>query len=137
MTRCLLIVLVLLTGCHATPGPAAAFEGDELVSVIRISQRGLKATYELRNLSPEPIAYAHWFGEDAEPVPYCLSRDGSTQPCGFKAVLNFDDSFWTHESYLQPGQRVRFVAQPGDAAAVGVLLWINGKERYVWSEGRA
>jgi hypothetical protein len=137
MNRCLLIILMFLSGCHATPKTSAALRGDDLVSVTRISQRGHKATYELRNLSPEPIAYAHWFGEDAEPVPYCLSQDGSSKPCGTKVVLNSDDSFWIHESYLRPGQRVRFVAQPGSAMAVGVLLWVDGKERYVWSDRRA
>jgi hypothetical protein len=50
-------------------------------------------------------------------------------------MLDEAGNFWVHESYLKPGQRVRFVAQPGNATAIGVLLWIDGKETYVWSVG--
>jgi hypothetical protein len=132
----LLIVSVLLVGCETGPKPKVTPQSSELVSVSKLSRDGGKVTFRLRNISSQTIAYAHWFGMDAEPVAYCRSADGSIRPCGTKAVITPDNDFWTHEVYLKPGASIRFVAQPGDASAVGVLLWVDGKERYVWSASR-
>ena len=128
-----LAVVLLLAGCHSTPLPKVRPNAGEPVSVKRLGRGNERVTFEMRNLTSESVAYAHWFSLDPEPVPYCRSSDGSSRPCGTRVMLDEADNFWIHESYLKPGQRVRFVAQPGSATAVGVLLWIDGKETYVWS----
>jgi hypothetical protein len=130
-----LVIVLLLAGCHSLPPPKVPPNTGEPVSVKRLGRGAERVTIEMRNISSESVAYAHWFGLDSEPVPYCRTSDESLRPCGTKVMLDEADNFWIHESYLKPGQRVRFVAQPGNAAAVGVLLWIGGKETYVWSTG--
>jgi len=130
------IVLVLLAGCEAMPGSKAASAFREPVSVTELSRDDGKVTFRLRNVSSKPVAYAHWFGQDAEPVAYCKSGDDTTRPCGTKVVITPDDHFFIHEVYLKPRASIRFVAQPGSASAVGVLLWLDGKESFVWSVSR-
>jgi hypothetical protein len=130
-----LVIVLLLAGCHSAPQSKEQLGSGEPVSVTRLDRGAGRVTFEMRNLTSESIGYAHWFGVDPEPVPYCRTSDGSLWPCGTKVMLDEADNFWIHESYLEPGQRVRFVAQPGNATAVGVLLWIDGKETYVWSAG--
>jgi len=37
-----------------------------------------------------------------------------------------------HESYLQPGDSVRFRAVPSKDEQVGVRLWFHGKDEFLW-----
>jgi hypothetical protein len=133
MAHWYLAIVPLLVGCHAAPSVKEPPGTGGPVSVKRLGRGTARVTFEVRNLTSTPVAYARWFGLGPEPVPYCRSGEGALRLCGSKAMLDEAGNLWIHESYLKPGQRVRFVAHPGSATAVGVLLWVGGKETYVWS----
>jgi hypothetical protein len=50
-------------------------------------------------------------------------------------MLGDDDQPYTHESYMQPGEAVRFQAVPTKDEQVGVHIWVDGREEPLWLGG--
>ena len=105
---------------------------DERVLIEQVSAEGGLADFTVRNVSPQIVAYFHWFTLDSSPVPYCQNPDGSIYVCALKVIVDDHGNPWTHELYLKPGDTVRFRARVKGAVAVGIKLWLDGKESYVW-----
>jgi len=105
------------------------------VSVVKQRTHGTTQRFELRNRSDTPFQYAHSFGSDRSPVPYCRGTDGSVRFCGKKAVVTPEGALWEHESFLAAGKSVRFDALPTTGEVVGVKYWANGSEGFIWVLG--
>ena len=108
--------------------------GDESIQMVVLSEEGGIATISARNRSTRTIEYFHWFAADQSPVPYCKDSTGSIFICALKVVVDDNGNPWIHEQFLKPGATVRFRARIRGAGAVGLKLWQEGRERYVWHQ---
>jgi hypothetical protein len=128
-------VVVLLVGCgagtKATLPSSSAYGGT--LSLVRSASS--KQTFMLENSSSSPLAYNHWLSLGPEPVAYCRGADGRIRFCSERVVLAEDEQPYTHESYIQPGESVKFQAVPSLDEQVGVYIWVEGREQALWLSG--
>lgn len=117
-----------------TLASAVSAHSGQPVLVIELTPHGTVHRFRVRNDSKESIAYAHWFGGNAAPVPYCKDARGVIRICARSVLVTPDGEFWIHERYMQPGDRVVFEAVPDADEVVGIKLWVSGSECYVWVE---
>lgn len=123
-----LAILALAAAVSAHPG--------QPVSIIELISHSTVHRFRVRNDSKEFVAYAHWFGGNAAPVPYCKDAREVIRICGRSVVVTPEGEFWIHERYMQPGERVVFEAVPDADEVVGIKLWMAGVEYYVWAAKR-
>jgi len=71
-------------------------------------------------------------GGGAEPVPYCKLADGSIAVCGEEGRPV--EELFTHEIALKGRSSVDFEVENVNSVAVGVLLLLDGRGQYIWSE---
>jgi hypothetical protein len=93
-----------------------------------------KATFELKNTVAVPLAYEHWMSQGPEPVPYCRDPEGDIRICASHVYVTEDGEPYVHESYLQPGASVSFQAVPTGDEQVGIKIWSDAREEYLWLE---
>jgi hypothetical protein len=122
----------VLLACHGIPTRWNLERESRPVVISMIGANGKKTAFVMRNTSPEVVEYFHWFSLDSSPVPYCRRADQSVYFCGVHAMVDSADNPWIHEQFLPPGESVKFVAHAEGAEAVGVKLWLQGKEQFVW-----
>jgi hypothetical protein len=120
---------ICMFGCESTPATFGAGHTPEAISVERIRA----GQFRIVNGSTEPLQYIHWLGQGPEPVPYCQYSNGSVSVCSKKVFVDGDE-LSVHEAYLAPNESVKFSAQSQNAIAVGVSVWLNKKQQYVWSD---
>ena len=137
--RSLLLAILLVSGCSARPpaiSPTSAAHGASLrlTSAKLLKGATFKARFELANGATKALAYEHWMTQGPEPVPYCRDATGHIHICALRVFVDGDDEPYVHESYLQPGDSVKFEAIPSKDEHAGVKLWIDGKEEYLWFE---
>jgi len=126
------LTLIVLCGCASAVPRAAAVASSERASLRVLSTSAQQVvTLRLKNESKAALAYAHWFGQDPSPVPYCRSA-GEIRICSADAYVELDGEAWIHEIYIQPGRTVKFRAAPGSAEQIGVHLLSPGKDSYLW-----
>jgi hypothetical protein len=127
-------LVLLLAGCasgRAGTMPVAELRGATLglTSVTRT-----KATFELKNTVAAPLAYEHWMSQGPDPVPYCRDSQGRIHICASHVYVTEGDDPYVHECYLQPGASVKFQAVPTGDEQVGIKMWADGREEYLWLE---
>jgi hypothetical protein len=105
---------------------------DGPIQIERFRTRAGTSYFRMRNVSSGAVQYYHWFGQGDEPVAYCQYADQTVRPCS-KVIYVDGDDYYIHERPIEPNKVVTFSAETKDAMAVGVLLWVNGHEQYVWS----
>ena len=135
MRLALATVVALFAGCTtggvATQPSVSAYGGT--LSLVRSA--GSKQTFVLKNSGSTPLAYNHWFSLGPDPVAYCRGVDGHTRFCSLRVMLAEDDQPYTHESYIQPGESVKFQAAATGDEQVGIHLWVEGQEVALWLDG--
>ncbi len=119
------------TGCTVTRPSSSAYGAT--LSWVRSGAS--KQTFVLKNSGSSPLAYSHWFSLGPEPVAYCRDVDGHIRFCSPRVMLAEDDQPYTHESYIQPGEFVKFQATPTGDEQVGVHIWVEGREEVLWLDG--
>jgi hypothetical protein len=119
------------TGCMATRPSSSAYGG----TLILVHSAGSKQTLVLKNSGSSPLAYNHWFSLGPDPVAYCRSADGQIRFCSLRVMLAEDEQPYTHETYIQPGEVVKFQAAPTGDEQVGVHIWVEGREEALWLDG--
>jgi hypothetical protein len=127
------LTLILLYGCASGVPHAGAVASSERASLTILSKSAQTVTLRLKNESKAVLAYAHWFGQDPSPVPYCRGA-GEIRICSADKYVELDGEAWIHEIYIRPGRTVKFRAAPGSAEQVGVHLLPPGKDSYLWIE---
>ena len=125
------IVCGCITSCAVVQPSPSAFGG----TLSLVHSAGGKQTFVLKNSGSLPLAYNHWFSLGPAPVAYCRGVDGLERFCSLRVMLAEDDQPYTHESYLQPGDSVKFQASPTADEQVGVHLWVGGREEGLWLDG--
>ena len=131
--RCALISLVaIVAACTTSKGGGVAISEARGASLRLVSISKLHATFALGNSASEALAYEHWMSQGPEPVPYCRDPQGSVRICALRIYLTPENDPNVHESYLQPGDSVRFRAVPSKDEQVGVRLWFHGKDEFLW-----
>jgi len=123
---------LLMTGCSIVPSVTVAANEPMVASVTKVRSVGTEVELALTNHSRTTITYYHWLGRGSAPVPYCRSGDGAILVCAKVVLVDPEGALMTHEDYLAPGKTVHFLAQPKAASTVGVRLWVDGHEQYVW-----
>ena len=121
----------LLAACSSVPSPGSNTENGGLIQLEELRTRDGTSYFRMTNRSDNAVLYYHWFGQGAEPVPYCRYADETIRACS-KIIYVDGDRLHIHERPIGPGRAVTFSAETKDAAALGVLLWLDGREQYVW-----
>ena len=127
-------LIVFLTGCvsgTSRAGPQSELRGATL-RLVSVTKTGTRL--KLTNSATTVLAYEHWMSQGPDPVPYCRNPQGGIRICASRVYLTHDDEPYVHESYLQPGASVRFQAVPSGDEQVGVRLWFDAREEYLWLE---
>ena len=124
--------LVAITALASSACALEALAADEAVVIELVGTYNGVAELRVKNLSQQIVTYYHWFSLDKSPVPYCSNSDGSVYICASKVLVDGNGDPLTHVQYLKPGESVRFHARIDKAAAVGIKVVLDGKERYVW-----
>lgn len=135
MRLALATVVALFTGCttgSTATQPSSSAHGGTL-SLVRAA--GAKQTFVLKNSGSSPLAYNHWFSLGPDPVAYCRGADGHTRFCSLRVMLAEDGRPYTHESYIQPGESVKFQAAAIGDEQVGIHIWADGQEVALWLDG--
>ena len=118
-------------GCASTPEDRLIDTG---VSINLLSNNSNVAQLEIRNNTQKILSYEHWFGQKGMPVAYCKSLSSDIDVCSTEVFL-IGDEYFTHETYIQPGEAVLFEANNVDSVAIGVKFYIQEesyKPKYVW-----
>jgi hypothetical protein len=126
------LLAALLVGCAANGPislPSSTVRGATLSLVRSVSS---KPTFELKNAGTSAVAYNHWFALGPDPVAYCRTSKGEIRFCSLHVMLTDDDQPYVHESYIQPGEAVKFQAAPSGDEQVGVQLWFEEREEALW-----
>jgi hypothetical protein len=127
-----IIATASIAGCStASPLVSEAVAGGA-IQLDRLRTRFGTSYFRMRNTSSEVIQYYHWFGQGDGPVPYCRCADQTIRACS-KVIYTDGDDYYIHERPIESGKAVTFSAETRDAVALGVLLWLDGREQYVWS----
>lgn len=136
MKRVVPVISVIATasvaGCGSAALTANKVAGDMPIHIERLRMKAGTSYFQMRNASSNVIQYYHWSGQGDEPVPYCRYADQTIRACS-KVIYVDGDDYYVHERPIEPGKAVTFSAETKDAVAVGVLLWLDGREQYVWS----
>ena len=122
-------------GCSVTSPGSNDARIVKLASLQRIDSTSGVARFRLSNLTTYSLEYVHWLGGGVEPVPYCKFADGSISVCGEQGRPG--EELFTHEIALKAGSSVEFEVENFNAVAVGVLLLLDGKGQYIWSDSVA
>ena len=118
----ILSALCLAYAASGTPNPSTQAQGAVL-TVAAISHG--KVTLKLTNSGNSSLA---------EPVPFCRSLQGSIRICADRVFQTPDGDPYVHETFLEPGASVKFRAIPSGTEQVGLRLWRDGREEYLWLE---
>jgi hypothetical protein len=132
MRSTLIPLVALITGCASGNGGSTPVSEARGATLRLISVSKTHATLALRNGAPASLAYEHWMSQGPDPVPYCRDSQGSVRICALQIYVMQDDDPYVHESYLQPGGSVQFQATPSKDERVGVRLWFEGKDEFLW-----
>jgi len=93
-----------------------------------------KVTLRFTNSGNSSVAYEHWMSQGPEPVPFCRSVQGPIRICAERVFQTPDGEPSVHETYLEPGDSVKFRAIPSGTEQVGLRMWRDGREEYLWLE---
>jgi len=132
MRSTLASLVALIAGCASGNGDSAPVSEARGATLRLIAVSKAHATFALVNDAPASLAYEHWMSQGPDPVPYCRDPQGSVRICALRIYVTEDDDPYVHESYLQPGGLVRFQAAPSKDEQVGVRLWFQGKDEFLW-----
>ena len=132
MRSALILLVALFAGCVSGNGGGAPSAEARGATLRWVSVSKAHATLVLVNGAPESLEYEHWMSQGPDPVPYCRNPQGSVRICALRIYVTGDNDPYVHESFLQPGSSVRFQAVPSDDEQVGVRLWFQGKDEYLW-----
>ena len=131
MKYCLILCFIFITSCSSLNEEKSITQKVtfELVS----SKKGV-AVLGMKNVSSHVLSYEHWFGQEGMPVAYCENDVGEIQVCSTHVFL-LEDEYFTHETYIQPGDEIRFEANVATYERVGVKFYMqnNGfEEFFLW-----
>ena len=132
MRSTLFLFVALIAGCASGNGGSAPVSEARGATLRLLSVSKAHATFALRNGAQAALAYEHWMSQGPDPVAYCRDPQGSVRICALRIFVAEGDDPYVHESYLQPGGLVRFQAAPSKDEQVGVRLWFQGKDEFLW-----
>jgi len=94
------------------------------------------AQLEMTNNARKALAYQHWFGQKGMPVAYCKDELLEIHVCSTKVFL-IGDEYYTHETYIGPGETVAIEANVKSVKAIGIKFYFveeSYRPIYVWHE---